>query len=55
MVFKDGVEVDLEQKLGTSSYWDYFGSKGGMSGYLGKAESAAGFQRDGSESNEQDE
>ena len=53
MVFKDGVEVDLEQELGTSSYWDYFGSKGGMSGYLGKAESAAGFQRgdSGSEPN----
>ena len=55
MVFKDGVEVDLEQKLGTSRYWDYFGSKGGMSGYLGKAESAAGFQRDDSGSNEQDD
>jgi imidazolonepropionase-like amidohydrolase len=50
MVFKDGVEVDLEQRLGTARYWDYFGSTGGMSGYLGKAESAAGFQRGPSES-----
>jgi imidazolonepropionase-like amidohydrolase len=45
MVFKDGIEVDLDQKLGTARYWDYFNSTGSMSGYLGKAESAAGFQR----------
>jgi hypothetical protein len=45
MVFKDGIEVDLDQKLGTARYWDYFSSAGSMSGYLGKAESAAGFQR----------
>lgn len=45
MVFKNGVEVDLDQQLGTARYWDYFGSTGSMSGYLGKAEDAAGFQR----------
>jgi imidazolonepropionase-like amidohydrolase len=45
MVFKDGVLVDREQRLGTATYWDYFGSAGLMAGYLGKAESAAGFQR----------
>jgi len=45
MVFKDGVSVDLEAELGTARYWDYFGSGGLMSGYLGKAENAAGFQR----------
>jgi imidazolonepropionase-like amidohydrolase len=45
MVFKDGIEVDLDQQLGTARYWDYFGSKGAMSGYLGKAENAVGFQR----------
>jgi adenine deaminase len=45
MVFKDGIEIDLDQQLGTARYWDYFGSKGAMSGYLGKAENAVGFQR----------
>ncbi len=45
MVFKNGTEVDLDQELGTARYWDYYGSKGAMSGYLGKAENAAGFQR----------
>ncbi len=50
MVFKDGIAVDMDQELGTARYWDYFGSIGGMSGYLGKAESAAGFQRGPSES-----
>ncbi len=45
MVFKNGIEVDLDQELGTARYWDYFGSTGAMSGYLGKAEEAAGFQR----------
>jgi len=49
MVFKDGIEVDLDQELGTAGYWDYFGSTGSMSGYLGKAEGAAGFQRGPSE------
>ena len=55
MVFKDGVAVDMDQKIGSASYWDYFGSIGSMSGYLGKAESAAGFQRGGSEPEEQPE
>jgi imidazolonepropionase-like amidohydrolase len=45
MVFKGGRAVALEQELGTARYWDYFGSTGSMSGYLGKAENAAGFQR----------
>lgn len=45
MVFKDGISVDLDRPLGTARYWDYYGSKGLMSGYLGKAENAAGFQR----------
>jgi imidazolonepropionase-like amidohydrolase len=45
MVFRDGVSVDLDAQLGTASYWDYFDSGGLMSGYLGKAENAAGFQR----------
>jgi imidazolonepropionase-like amidohydrolase len=45
MVFKDGISVDLDQRLGTATYWDYFGSAGLMTGYLGKAEEAAGFQR----------
>ena len=49
MVFKDGIEVDLDQQLGTAGYWDYFGSTGSMSGYLGKAENAAGFQRGATE------
>jgi imidazolonepropionase-like amidohydrolase len=45
MVFKDGISVDLDQSFGTATYWDYFGSAGLMTGYLGKAEEAAGFQR----------
>jgi imidazolonepropionase-like amidohydrolase len=45
MVFKDGVEVDLDRQLGMATYWDYFGSKGAMPGHLGSAETAAGFQR----------
>jgi len=53
MVFKDGIAVDLEQELGTARYWDYFGSMGSMSGYLGKAEKAAGFQRGAPEPEEQ--
>ena len=28
MVFKNGVEVDLDIELGTATYWDYFGSTG---------------------------
>ena len=55
MVFKDGVSVDLEQRLGTATYWDYFGSAGLMTGYLGKAEKAAGFQRGLAEPEEQPE
>ena len=53
MVFKDGIAVDLEHELGTVRYWDYFGSTGSMSGYLGKAENAAGFQRGAPEPEEQ--
>jgi hypothetical protein len=45
MVFKGGIEINLDQEFGTARYWDYFGSTGSMSGYLGKAEDAAGFQR----------
>ena len=55
MVFKDGIAVDMKQKVGTKRYWDYFGSIGSMSGYLGKAESAAGFQRGATEAEEQPE
>jgi len=52
MVFKHGVSVNLQQRLGTATYWDYFGSAGLMTGYLGKAENAAGFQRGLAESEE---
>jgi imidazolonepropionase-like amidohydrolase len=45
MVIKNGAEVDLDQEVGTATFWDYFGFTGSMSGYLGKAEEAAGFQR----------
>lgn len=55
MVFKDGVSVDLDAQLGTASYWDYFGTGGLMSGYLGKAENAAGFQRGLTESEDKPE
>ena len=55
MVFKDGIPVDLDARLGTSTYWDYFGSGGLMSGYLGKAENAAGFQRGLAEPDEEPE
>ncbi len=55
MVFKGGIAVDLEQELGTATYWDYFGSTGSMSGYLGKAENAAGFQRGAQEPGGQSE
>lgn len=55
VVFKDGIEVDMDQELGTARYWDYFKSSGSMSGYLGKAESAAGFQRGDSSSAKQPE
>ena len=53
MVFKDGVSVDLNQPQGTASYWDYyFTGKALRSGYLGAAESAAGFDRGLAESPE---
>ncbi len=45
MVFKDGVEVDLDQPQGTAVYWDYYSTEELKSGYLAEAEKAAGFQR----------
>lgn len=45
MVFRGGISVDLDHQFGPASYWDYFGSGGLMTGYLGKAENAAGFRR----------
>ena len=48
MVFKDGVSVDLNQPQGTARFWDYFASLGSRKGgYLGAAESDAGFIRRG--------
>ena len=54
MVFKGGVSVDLDHSFGPASYWNYFGAGGLMKGYLGKAESAAGFQRGRAEASEQE-
>lgn len=45
MVFKDGVEVDLDQPRGTAAYWDYYSTEELKSGYLAEAEKAAGFNR----------
>ena len=53
MVFKGGVAVDMDHEFGPASYWDYFGSGGVMTGYLGKAENAAGFQRGRTEPEEE--
>ena len=36
MVFKDGAMVDLDQRLGTATYWDYFGSSGSDVGVSGQ-------------------
>jgi imidazolonepropionase-like amidohydrolase len=48
MVFKDGVSVDLNQPQGTARFWDFYSSLGsGKGGYLGAAESDAGFIKRG--------
>ena len=46
MVLKDGVLVDRNQPYGTATYWDYFSTKKYRTGYMAKAEEAAGFNRD---------
>jgi imidazolonepropionase-like amidohydrolase len=46
MVLKDGVLVDRNQPYGTATYWDYFSTKKYRTGYMAKAEEAAGFDRD---------
>jgi imidazolonepropionase-like amidohydrolase len=45
MVLKGGVIVDLDAQLGTSTYWDYYGSMELPEGFLAESEEAAGFQR----------
>ncbi len=45
MVLKGGVMVDLDAQLGTSTYWDYYGSMELPEGFLAESEEAAGFQR----------
>jgi imidazolonepropionase-like amidohydrolase len=45
MVLKDGVLVDRNQPHGTASYWDYYSTKTYRTGYMAKAEKAAGFSR----------
>ncbi len=45
MVFKDGVSVDLDQPLGTKSYWDYFFTKEQEKGYAADADDSAGFKK----------
>ncbi len=45
MVLKGGVVVDLDAQLGTSTYWDYYGSMELPEGFLAESEEAAGFQR----------
>jgi imidazolonepropionase-like amidohydrolase len=46
MVLKDGVLVDRNQPYGTATYWDYYSTKKYRTGYMAKAEEAAGFSRD---------
>jgi imidazolonepropionase-like amidohydrolase len=45
MVFKDGVQIDLDHPKGTATYWDYYSTEELKSGYLAQAEQAAGFER----------
>lgn len=52
MVFKGGVQVDLDAQLGTASYWDYFGQMDLPEGFLSEAEEAAGFQRGATDSDQ---
>ena len=52
MVFKGGVQVDLDAQLGTASYWDYFGPMELPAGFLLEAEEAAGFQRGATDSDQ---
>ena len=47
MVFKDGISVEMEPPPGTLRFYDYFDSTGLLQGFLGKSESAAGFNRKG--------
>ena len=47
MVFKDGISVEMEPPPGTLRFYDYFDSTGLLQGFLGKSESAAGFNREG--------
>jgi imidazolonepropionase-like amidohydrolase len=43
MVFKGGVEIDLDHKHGTSSYWDYYFSKEEQKGFAAASDASAGF------------
>lgn len=45
MVFKDGISVDLDSLLGTSSYWDYYFSPEQVKGYAAESDASAGFKK----------